>query len=449
MKSKLLIALLSAAMLVAGIGIGQHYAPAKRGAVQETAGATAPQKERKLLYYRNPMGLPDTSPAPKKDSMGMDYVAVYEGDDEASPAAGKQIRISVEKVQKLGVRTETAARRDLKRAVRAVGRVEQDERRIVSVAPRFEGWIEQLHVSASGDAVEAGQPLFEVYSPELASAQNEYLIAVRGASAMKDARPEDRAGMNDLAQASLLRLKNLGVSEEELQRLRATGMAERTTLYRSPVSGVVLEKAALKGLRFMPGEVMYKIGDLSRVWVIADVFEQDIGLIRAGQTARVRVDAYPDREFAARITRIYPALNSQTRTVPVRMEISGGGSLLRPGMFARVELSAAGGGGKVLAVPGSAVIHGGRREMVLVELGEGRYEPRAVRLGARDDDYIEVLEGIAAGEKVVVAANFLIDAESNLKAAMGSFGGHAAHTGEAAAAPPANPAHSATEHRGH
>jgi Cu(I)/Ag(I) efflux system membrane fusion protein len=254
--------------------------------------------------------------------------------------------------------------------------------------------------------------------------------------------------MKDLAQASLVRLKNLGITEDELQRLRATGVAERTVPYRSPVSGIVLEKTAQKGMRFMPGEVMYKIGDLSRVWVIADVFEQDIGLIRSGLTAKVRIDAYPEREFVARITRIYPALNLQTRTVPVRMEIANGGSLLRPGMFARTELSA-GNGGKVLAVPESAVIYGGRRDIVLVELGEGRYEPREVRLGAHDDDYAEVLEGIAAGEQVVVAANFLIDAESNLKAAIGGFGGHAAHTGEPEAAPPANRAQPAHDHRGH
>lgn len=441
-----------AAALAAGYWMGgrSHFGPGTQ-AVQAPAAEPA-KKVRKLLYYRNPMGLPDTSPVPRKDSMGMDYIPVYE--DEAAPGSDRQIKIDAGKVQKLGVRTEAASLRAMVRTVRAVGRIEPDERRIYTIAPKFEGWIEKLHVSATGDVVRAGQVLFEAYSPELVSAQREYAIAAQGVASMKDALPEAQAGMKDLAQASLARLKNWDISAQDLQRLRETGEAKRTLAYRSPVFGVILEKPALKGMRFMPGEMLYKIADLSTVWIIADVFEQDSALVRVGQAAKVRIDAYPGREFAARVAYVYPAVNEQTRTTPVRLEIANPGGLLRPGMYANVELAAAGSKGKRVTVPDSAVVHSGRRDIVLVELGEGRYEAREVRLGAHADDYIEVLEGVAEGEKVVVSANFLIDSESNLKAVLGSFAPAAqdAHAPAVAPAPDArqqaeSPAHSG--HEGH
>ena len=415
-----------AAALVLAYWMGGRGGNPEHGtqATAQTPAAEPAKKERKLLYYRDPMGLPDTSPVPKKDSMGMDYIAVYEGD--ASAATGNQIMISVEKVQKLGVRTETASLRELIQTVRAVGRIEPNERRIYTIAPKFEGWIEQLQVNATGDVVRPGQPLFEVYSPELISAQREYAIAAQGVAAMQDAVPEAQAGMKNLAQSSLVRLKNWDITDDELRRLRETGEVRRTMAYHSPVPGIVLEKPALKGMRFMPGEMMYKIADLSTVWIIADVFEQDIGLVKAGQAAKVHIDAYQEREFEARVAYVYPTLNVPTRTIPVRLEMTNSAGLLRPGMYARVELSAAGSKRRVVTVPDSAVIHSGRREIVLVELGEGRYEARTVKLGVHTDDYIEVLEGLADGEKVVVSANFLIDAESNLKAVVGGFG-HAAH----------------------
>ncbi len=413
-------ALVAAAIALAvGYWIGGQRTE-DRGQKTEKAAHEAP---RKILYYRHPMGLPDTSPVMKQDSMGMDYIAVYEGgDDVSSPSSANQIRISVEKVQKLGVRTEAATLRVLTQTVRAVGRIEPDERRVYTIAPKFEGWVEQLYVNATGDAVKAGQPLFEVYSPDLVSAQREYLIAAQGVAAMQDAVPEAQSGMQELVQASLQRLKNWDITEKDLRQLSVTGEAKRTMTYRSPVPGIVLEKAALKGMRFMPGEMMYKIADLSTVWIIADVFEQDIGLVKAGQAALVRIDAFPGREFKTRVAYIYPTLNVATRTIPVRLEIANGGGLLRPGMYAQVELSATGNRKQVVTVPDSAVIHSGRREIILVELGEGRYEAREVKLGRHADDYIEVKEGVQEGEKVVVSANFLIDAESDLKAVISGFG---------------------------
>ena len=378
------------------------------------------KKEAKILYYRNPMGMPDTSTVPKQDSMGMDYIPVYEGEEESSEN-GVVVKISTDKVQKLGVKTGTAELRQLSRNVRAVGRIEPDERRVYTIAPKFEGWVDQLQVDATGDVVKAGQALFEVYSPELISAQREYLIALQGVKSMKEAAPEAQGSMQELAQASLMRLKSWDIGDEDLRKLRETGEVKRTIAYRSPVTGVVTEKAVLKGMRFMPGEVMYRIADLSTLWIIADVSEQESGLVKAGQAAKVRLDAYPGREFNSRVTYVYPTLNPQTRTTAVRLEIANAGGLLRPGMYAQVELAGLGSKGRVVAVPDSAVIYSGRREIVLVELAEGRYEAREVKLGARSDDYVEVIEGIGAGEKVVVSANFLIDAESNLKAVIAGF----------------------------
>lgn len=382
-------------------------------------------KARKLLYYRNPMGLPDTSPKPKKDPMGMDYIAVYEGEDDdansTEPAAANQIKISTEKVQKLGVRTEVAQMRALDKVVRANGRIEPDERRLYAISPKFEGYVERLHVNVTGQPVSKGQPLFEVYSPELVSAQREYAIAAQGIESLRNADPQTQASMAQLAQSSLIRLKNWDVSEEQVKALTKSGETKRTLTFRSPVSGIVTEKKALQGMRFMPGEALYQIADLSSVWVVADVFEQDIGAVRQGATANVRINAYPDKTFSGKIAYIYPSLNAETRTAQVRIELANPGLLLKPAMFAQVELPVSG-SGKYVTVPTSAVIDSGARQIVLLQRGEGRFEPREVKLGQRSDNYIAVLEGINEGDAVVVAANFLIDAESNLKAAIGNFG---------------------------
>ena len=430
----------------------QTQAQAPAGAAA-TSDAAQPPKPRKLLYYRNPMGLADTSPTPKKDPMGMDYVAVYEGEDEpGEPAAPGQVRISTEKIQKLGVRIEAASMRLLGKTVRAAGRVEPDERRIFAISPKFEGYVERLHVNVTGQPVTKGQPLFEVYSPELVSAQREYAIAVQGMQAMKDAGAEAQAGMKQLAESSLTRLRNWDLSPDQVAALMKTGQAQRSITFPSPVSGVVTEKKALQGMRFMPGDMLYQVTDLSSVWVVADVFEQDIGLVKPGAKASVKITAYPNQVFEGRITYVYPTLKAETRTVPVRVELANPRGLLKPAMFAQVELSV---GSKlpVLTVPDSALIDTGTRRLVLVQVKEGRFEPREVEVGARGENFVEIVKGLREGEQVVVAANFLIDAESNLKAAVAGLGGHAGH-GTAAtgsqAAPPAVPpsAPAVVGHRG-
>ncbi len=426
-------ALIVATLLLAGGALGAGYWLGQREALTPAPAAATPSPaavERKPLYYRNPMGLPDTSPVPKKDEMGMDYIPVY-ADEAQGDADSGQIDINTGKVQKLGVRSETATLRKLDRVVRAVGRLEIDERRSYAIAPKFEGWIERLHVNATGQTVARGQALLEVYSPDLVAAQREFEIAQESAGILKEASDETRTGMSRLADASLARLRNWGIGPAQLDQLARGGAARRTLTLHAPANGVVIEKKAIQGMRFMAGETLYQVADLSTLWVIADVFERDLAQLRVGQRARITIDAWPGEIFDARIAYIYPTLNAQTRTVPVRLELANPRGQLKPAMFAHVEFATA--DETVLTVPNSAVIHSGTRQIVLVRLGAGRFAPRAVTLGAQGDSHVEIREGIQAGEEVVVSANFLIDAESNLRAALAGFGSASASTAHAAA----------------
>lgn len=430
---------------VAVVAAGAGYWFGNRGAASEPAVVASTtrnidstpvngqKQERKLLFYRNPMGLPDTSPTPKKDPMGMDYIAVYEGEADDEPVNPNLVKISTEKIQKLGVRTETAQLRTIDRTVRAAGRIEPDERRLFTITPKFEGYVERLHVNVTGQPVSKGQPLFEVYSPELVSAQREYAIARQGVESLKNAGGQAQEGMRQLAESSLQRLNNWDISPEQVKALVASGEAKRTLTFRSPVAGIVMEKKAQQGMRFMPGEALFQIADLSAVWVIAEVFEQDIGLIKTGAKAVVKINAYPDKEFQGRLTYIYPTLNAETRTVAVRVELANPGLLLKPAMFAQIDLSVLTKKAMV-TVPLSAIIDSGTRQIVLIEQGQGRFEPRDVKLGDRGDNYVEILAGVTDGEKVVVAANFLIDAESNLKAAVSGFSSSTTSAGPAGSA---------------
>ena len=413
-------------LIAAALAAGYWWGGRKDGGGMkaDTAGASstgsAKKSENRILYYRNPMGLPDTSPVPKKDPMGMDYIPVYEGGEPE--ADGSVVKINPDKVQKLGVRTETVELRELTRTVQAVATIQANERQLHTVSPRFEGWIQQLHVNTTGQLVRRGEPLLDVYSPDLVTAQQEYLIAWKGVQSVKGASPEVEAGMRTLVDSALQRLRNWDISETELQRLQQEGKVRQSLTLRAQAGGVVLEKRAVAGMRFMPGEMLFQIADLSSVWLLADVFEQDLGLVRQGQSVKIRVDAYPDQAFTGKVTFIYPTLVPETRTARVRIELPNPAGLLKPAMYARVEIASGRDRGKVLAVPDSAILDTGTRQLVLVQRGEGAFEPRAVKLGRRTDGYFEVLDGIRAGESVVVSANFLIDAESNLKAALSSFG---------------------------
>jgi Cu(I)/Ag(I) efflux system membrane fusion protein len=392
-------------------------APAPASAPSPTPTAPSPGGERKILYYRNPMGLPDTSPVPKKDSMGMDYIPVYA--DEAGEIG--IVKINPERIQMLGVRTEAVARRTMAHTVRAIGTVAADERRIGVVNPKFEGWIEKLYVNTTGQTVKRGEALLEVYSPDLVLAQREYLVARAAQADMAHADPMARDNAKAIAEAALSRLKNWDISADQLTRLQRSGVATRTLTLSAPIGGIVMEKTALQGLHFGPGDMLYRITDLSAVWLMADVFEQDLAQIRLGQSAKITVQAYPGRAFEGRVAFIYPTVNAQTRTAKVRIEVPNPDLLLKTDMYAIVDIAAPVGDITVLAVPDSAVLDTGTKQTVLIDRGEGRFEPRAVKLGPRADGYAAVLEGLREGEKVVTGANFLIDAESNLRAALQAF----------------------------
>ncbi|MDD5630539.1 MAG: efflux RND transporter periplasmic adaptor subunit [Methylococcales bacterium] len=385
-------------------------------AEDSTATSSSP-KTGKILYYRHPMGAADTSPVPKKDEMGMDYLPVYES-ERARPG---QIQISPEKIQQLGVKTATVAKRALNLSIRALGSIQIDERRVHTVSPKFEGWIQRLYVNTTGQAVKRGQPLLEAYSPELVTAQQEYLIAMQGQQALQQGSAQALGTARLLAENALQRLHYWDIAPAQLQRLKSLEKPLDTLPLLSPVNGVVMEKTAQEGMRFMPGEPLFRIADLSSVWLLAEVFEQDMAGARLGQMVQVHINAYPERQFSGKVGFIYPTLATETRTVKVRVELPNREGLLKPGLYGSVTLTALEGKEASLAVPDSAVIDSGIRQIVLLKRGNGQFEPRTVQLGLQADGYRQVLAGLEAGDEVVTRANFLIDAESNLKSALDGF----------------------------
>jgi membrane fusion protein, copper/silver efflux system len=368
--------------------------------------ATAKGGERgRIRFYRNPMGLPDTSPTPKKDSMGMDYLPVYEGDQDDDSS----VKVSAGKVQKAGVQTEVAERRALSTVVRAPGTVQEDERRKSVVSLRFEGFIDTVENVTTGTHVHKGQRLMRIYGPNLSSAAAEYLSAL-------NARPN--AGISTEAlKGARRRLENLDAPEKFIADIERTREIPAYVSWPAPQDGEIVERVAVNGMRAAPGDVLFRLADHDVVWVLADIAERDLSLIEVGQKASVRLRAYPDRVFVGNVTLIYPHLMAETRTARIRIELPNPDEVLRPDMYADVEI-ATGAETPVLTVSNSAVIDSGERQIVLLDKGDGRFEPRAVKLGRRGDGRIEIKEGLAENDKVVVSANFLIDAESNLKAAL-------------------------------
>ncbi|MBC8038211.1 MAG: efflux RND transporter periplasmic adaptor subunit [Rhizobiales bacterium] len=364
------------------------------------AGEAAPPAEtgQKIRFYRHPMGLPDTSPVPKKDSMGMDYIAVY--DDEGQAVSDPSIvNVSVEKVQRAGVRTEQVERRVLAEAIHAPGTVQLDERRQHSITMRVEGFIEEVYAGATGQQVKAGEPLFRIYSPAIVQAQVEYRLAA------SQARGGDR------------KLRNYGVPEAFITNLPKTGELPFSLDWPSPVGGVLMTKNVVVGQRVMPGDELYRLADVSTVWVMADVPEQDAGRVAIGDPVSISVRALPGEIFHGKVAFILPELKTETRTAQVRIELPNPDHKLIHQMYADVTIETAR-GTPVLSVPASAIIDSGLRQVAIVDLGEGKYAPRVVKLGRRGGDHVEILDGLKEGDMVVTKANFLIDAESNLKAAL-------------------------------
>lgn len=385
------------------------YADAEPSAPPQPAG------RGKILYYRNPMGLPDTSPVPKKDSMGMDYIPVYEGENEAGV-----VTVSPARLQMLGVRTapvEMGA--GLARNIRAAGTVQAAEDSLSIVNTKFDGFVEKLFVPTTGAVVGAGQPLAQVWiqtpdlntrmGPDVITREVDYIVALQQNDEVATAR-------------ALQNLRNYGIPDSAIAEIRRTGRATRSITISAPRSGVIIEKPAIEGMRFNTGDPLFRIADLSKVWVMADIAEQDLGMVHKGQTAYVSFVAFPGRSFSGTVDFIYPTLMANTRTGRVRIVLPNRENLLRESMYATVQIDApAGVGGAVLSVPDSAIIDSGARQVVLVAKGQGSFEPRTVRIGVRGNGRAQILSGLQPGEQVVVSANFLIDAESNLRAALQTF----------------------------
>jgi len=394
--------------LGSGWWLGRTGAAVDPVAQQDSASVAKPQ--RRVLYYRNPMGLPDTSPVPKKDSMGMDYLPVYDGEAPVEPGT---VVLPPEKVQRLGVRTMRATRESLHVEVRASASVRVDETRQFAIAPRFEGWIERLHANQTGMAVRRGQALMVLYSPALLAAQEEYRIADEAARRLDGGDPSGAAAMRQLRDAARIRLRNWQATGA---RLGGTGDPARLAIV-APADAVVVDKPVVEGERFEAGQTVLRLVDLSSVWVVAEVPVSQAAELGTGQRARFETPSLPGEVREGRIDFIQPLVDPGSRTVAVRLVLPNPDGMLRPGLFGEVLLL---GRPDDLAtvVPRSAVIDSGTRQVVLVEIAEGRFEPRTVRLGRRAADRVAVLEGLAEGETVVVSANFLIDAESNLSSAL-------------------------------
>jgi Cu(I)/Ag(I) efflux system membrane fusion protein len=405
-------------LLVAGMvaGAAGSYWYAHRSetvatpAVAEQSKPSAP--DRTILYYRNPMGYPDTSPVPKKDSMGMDYIPVY-ADERDDP---NTVKVSLDKIQRSGVRTEKVEARGLSRTVRGIGTIKHDESLLWIVTVRSDGYIEELFVNKTGQHVRQGEPLFRFYSSQIQLAQADLLVALRAQGTSSKAEAS-----RSLAGA-MQKLRNLDVPDSRIDEVRQTLTNPRTIDWASPATGDVVEKKVIQGQRVIAGDELFRIADHSSVWVVAEVAEADIGEIKVGIPATVTLRSFPAEPQHGVVAFIYPEMmNPETRTVTVRIELDNPDGKMKTGMYADVVFEAGQGEAPAIAVPNSAIIDSGTRQVVLVAKGEGRFEPREVKLGRRGEGYTEIATGLEVGEEVVTSANFLIDAESNLKAALQSF----------------------------
>lgn len=413
---------------------------------QRPDGKPAEQAERKVLFYRNPMNPEVTSPVPMKDQMGMDYIPVYE-DEEALEDKPGTVRITPEKIQKIGVKSAQVERADLSRTIRTVGRVEPVEDKVNVITAKVPGWIEKLYVNRTDEMVSAGEKLLELYSPELISAQEEYLLALESHEKVKASPfPEARDGAKALLDAARQRLRYWDISDDQIDRLEKREAVSRTLAIRSKAAGSVTEKLVVEGQKIEAGEELFKIIDHSRVWVYGEVYEYEMPYIKIGQKANLTPSYSPSEKHAGTIEHIYTHLGSiryapeeataESRTAKVRFSLDNKDHKLKLGMYLNIEIQARVAKG-ALTVPDSAVIDTGARKMVIVDRRDGSFEPREIKTGARGADAWEVLEGLAEGDWVVTSANFLVDSESNLRAAVSSMGGARAEGGEPPAETPA------------
>ena len=380
---------------------------------EESGQQATPAADRKVLYYTDPRDPKYRADVPGLNpETGNDLVPVYEGDPASMPSG--TVRITPDKQNLIGVKYGVVASDTAGQTVRAAGRVLADETRIAKVQTRIEGWIERVFVDFTGKYVQKGQPLLTLYSPEMLATQQEYLLALRSRDVLSKSPIVSMRG-DGLVEAAKRRMQLWKLSEAEIKQIEETGKPITNVTVYSPVSGYVTQKNALSSQRVTPETELYTIVDLSRVWVMADVFEYETGAVTMGQRAVVTTAAHPGRRFSATVSYIQPQVNAETRTLQVRLELDNPGMVLRPDMFVDVELSTA--TKSRLLVPVNAVLNSGLRQTVFVDRGNGFLEPRQVQIGRQFGDEIEILGGLKSGERIVTSGTFLIDAESQFQSA--------------------------------
>ena len=374
-------------------------------------------------YWRGQSNQP-AGHSPASSSQQSTEVKSESGAMEGHDMSSGSVNVSPEKQQLVGIRTAVAEIRPLVKKIRTVGIVAYDETKVAQVFSKVDGWIEKLFVNYTGKLVEKGQPLFTFYSPELVSTQEEYLLALRakeslGSSSLK----EISLGSASLLEAARRRLALWDISEEQIAELQKNGQPQRTLIFFSPMSGFVIKKEAVQGMKVMPDKELYTITDLSAVWVNADIYEYELANVRLGQKATIALSYFPGQTFSGRVSWISPVLEEKTRTTKVRLEFANRDFKLKPEMYANVEIEVD--GGKKLAIPDEAVLDSGIRKIVFIDKGEGRYAPAEVKLGSKFDGYYEILSGLSPGERIIASASFLLDSESRLTEAMGAMAGMA------------------------
>jgi RND family efflux transporter MFP subunit len=374
--------------------------------------------EREILFYRNPMDPTITSPVPRKDNMGMDYVPVYADEARSAATDGAVVTINPAVQQNMNVITERVTRRDISHRIRTVGYLDYDQEKMVSVTTKYPGFIEKTYVNYIGQPVTKGEPLFEIYAPELVQTEQELLSALRYATSLGAAPEETRRRAEALLEAARQRLAYWDISDEQVRRLEETGEVFRTLQVAAPASGVVMKRMpGLEGMAVRPGMELLHIADLSDLWLTVEIFEDQLPWLDVGSTATITLTYFPGEMFRGRVRYIEPEVSEKTRTIRLTLEVPNRGSRLRVGMYATVVFEPVA-AKDAIAVPSQAVLRTGQRNVVIVALGEGRFAPREVRLGPQGEGFVQILDGLADGDEIVTSAQFLIDSESNLREAI-------------------------------
>ncbi|MEJ2095648.1 MAG: efflux RND transporter periplasmic adaptor subunit [Deltaproteobacteria bacterium] len=382
------------------------------------AGMIDPKTGKKIKYWVAPMNPSYIRDEPGKSPMGMDLVPVYEEEGEQKEPAST-IRIDPVTMQNMGVRMGRVERKTLVKDIRTVGNIIYDETKIFTVNTKFSGWIEKLYIDFVGDAVKKGQPLFEIYSPELVTAQEEYLLALEQYNRLSDASyPRVRQVAEGLLKASRTRLQYWDLTDEQIDQIRSSGKTRKTLTVYSPATGVVTKKSAFEGHFVKEGELQYEIVNLATVWVDVDIYEYELPWVEKGMPAEMELAYIPGKRFKGKVLFIYPYLEIKTRTATLRLEFVNPNYELKPGMYADIFLKSTV-AKNTLVVPQEAVIFSGMRRIVYVSLGEGKFEPREVKLGLEGNaNEYQVLDGLKAGEEIVLSAQFMLDSESRLQEAI-------------------------------